>query len=51
MTYLLEKVETCFWWGLYDRKPLRTWVNGRLALLGDAVEKRFQESGSAKADR
>lgn len=37
VTYLLEKVETCFWWGLYDRKPLRTWVNGRLALLGDAA--------------
>ena len=35
--YLLDKVETCFWWGLYDRKPLRTWVNGRLALLGDAA--------------
>lgn len=37
VTYLLEKVETCFWWGLYDRKPLRNWVNGRLALLGDAA--------------
>lgn len=37
VTYLLEKVETCFWWGLYDRKPLATWVNGRLALLGDAA--------------
>lgn len=37
VTYLLEKVETCFWWGLYDRKPLRTWTNGRLALLGDAA--------------
>lgn len=35
--YLLEKVETCFWWGLYDRKPLSRWVNGRLALLGDAA--------------
>jgi salicylate hydroxylase len=34
---LLEKVETCFWWGLYDRRPLRAWTNGRLALLGDAA--------------
>lgn len=34
---LLEKVETCFWWGLFDRKPLRTWCNGRLTLLGDAA--------------
>jgi salicylate hydroxylase len=34
---LLEKVESCFWWGLYDRKPLASWTNGRLALLGDAA--------------
>lgn len=34
---LLAQVETCFWWGLYDRKPLASWVNGRLALLGDAA--------------
>ncbi|MDO9435600.1 FAD-dependent monooxygenase [Hydrogenophaga sp.] len=37
VTHLLSKVETCFWWGLYDRKPLSQWVNGRLALLGDAA--------------
>jgi salicylate hydroxylase len=34
---LLEKVETCFWWGLYDRRPLASWTSGRLVLLGDAV--------------
>lgn len=34
---LLEMVETCFWWGLYDRKPLQSWTTGRLALLGDAA--------------
>jgi len=34
---LLEAVETCFWWGLYDRLPLDAWTNGRLALLGDAA--------------
>jgi salicylate hydroxylase len=34
---LLEKVETCFWWGLYDRSPLASWTNGRLVLLGDAA--------------
>lgn len=34
---LLDKVETCFWWGLFDRRPLRTWSNGRLTLLGDAA--------------
>jgi salicylate hydroxylase len=34
---ILEKAETCFWWGLYDRKPLASWTKGRLALLGDAA--------------
>jgi salicylate hydroxylase len=34
---LLEKVETCFWWGLYDRRPLASWTQGRLALMGDAA--------------
>lgn len=37
VTRLLERVETCFWWGLYDRAPLARWSNGRLALLGDAA--------------
>jgi len=34
---LLEKEKTCFWWGLYDRRPLAKWTNGRLLLLGDAA--------------
>lgn len=34
---LLTKVESCFWWGLYDRLPLSSWTNGRLVLLGDAA--------------
>jgi salicylate hydroxylase len=37
VTGLLEKVETCFWWGLYDRRPLNSWTKGRLVLLGDAA--------------
>ncbi len=37
ITELLSKVESCFWWGLYDRKPIDKWVNGRLTLLGDAA--------------
>jgi salicylate hydroxylase len=37
VTTLLGKVESCFWWGLYDRSPLERWTNGRLALLGDAA--------------
>lgn len=34
---LLSKVETCFWWGLYDREPLPHWGEGRITLLGDAA--------------
>ncbi len=34
---LIGKIESCFWWGLYDRRPLAAWTNGRLALLGDAA--------------
>jgi len=37
VTALLEKVDSCFWWGLYDRRPLSTWTKGRLVLLGDAA--------------
>jgi salicylate hydroxylase len=37
VTSVLEQVETCFWWGLYDRRPLTSWTRGRLALLGDAA--------------
>jgi salicylate hydroxylase len=33
----LEAVEACFWWGLYDRSPLKSWTKGRLVLLGDAA--------------
>lgn len=34
---ILEQVQSCFWWGLYDREPLSTWTCGRLTLLGDAA--------------
>jgi salicylate hydroxylase len=27
---LLETVEICYWWGLYDRRPLASWTSGRL---------------------
>jgi len=37
VTEVLKHVESCFWWGLYDRRPLPSWSNGRLALLGDAA--------------
>jgi salicylate hydroxylase len=34
---MVETIETCYWWGLYDRPPLASWTSGRLALLGDAA--------------
>jgi salicylate hydroxylase len=34
---LLSHVESSFQWALYDRDPIPTWTNGRLALLGDAA--------------
>ena len=37
MNQFLETVEACFWWGLYDRRPLASWTSGRLVLLGDAA--------------
>ena len=37
VTNLLSKVDSCFWWGLFDRRPLANWTNGRLTMLGDAA--------------
>ena len=34
---LLSKVDSTFWWGLYDREPISRWTEGRLTLLGDAA--------------
>lgn len=34
---LVNRIESCFWWGLYDRQPLPKWTNGRLILMGDAA--------------
>ena len=48
---LLEKVDTCFWWGLYDRQPLRSWTNRRLALLGDAAHAMLPHSDKAPIRR
>ena len=42
---VLEQVQTCFRWGLYDREPLRTWTNGRLTLLGDAAHPMLPHAG------
>jgi salicylate hydroxylase len=37
IAFVLQQVEQCFRWALYDREPLPTWSNGRLTLLGDAA--------------
>ncbi|HET7849768.1 MAG TPA: FAD-dependent monooxygenase [Pseudolabrys sp.] len=34
---LLESVQRCFKWGLFDRDPLPRWGSGRITLLGDAA--------------
>jgi salicylate hydroxylase len=34
---ILAQVQSCFWWGLYDREPLARWTHGRLTLVGDAA--------------
>jgi salicylate hydroxylase len=33
---LIEAVDACWLWGLFDHAPLAGWLDGRLALLGDA---------------
>jgi salicylate hydroxylase len=35
--HLLSQVTSTFWWGLYDREPLDTWVSNRITLAGDAA--------------
>ncbi|MEE2996646.1 MAG: FAD-dependent monooxygenase [Pseudomonadota bacterium] len=34
---LIRSSEKYYKWALYDRDPLDTWVNGRIALLGDSA--------------
>ena len=33
---LIENMDRCFKWALYDRDPLESWSRGRTTLLGDA---------------
>ena len=33
----IGRISKTFWWGLYDREPLRNWSHGRVTLLGDAA--------------
>jgi len=51
VTQLLSKVEECFLWGLFASRPLDTWVDGHVALLGDACHSMlpFVAQGAAMA--
>jgi salicylate hydroxylase len=48
---VLQAADECFLWALFDRKPLESWVDGRVALLGDACHPMlpFLAQGAAMA--
>ncbi len=51
VTNLLEHIDHCFLWALFDRKPLPRWSDGPVALLGDACHPMppFMAQGAAMA--
>jgi salicylate hydroxylase len=51
LTSILDCVQSATTSALYDRRPLSTWVSGRVALLGDACHAMlpYQAQGAAQA--
>lgn len=51
VTEVLAAAEECFLWALFDRPPLPKWVDGKVALLGDACHPMlpFLAQGAAMA--
>lgn len=51
VTRILSETKDLYRWALFDRAPLATWVDGRVALLGDAAHPMlpFMAQGAAMA--